>query len=122
MSLTKLQWRKLWLGSLVLATVSGFAYGWKQRELNPLPIITKGEEPPEYRLLKKGRYDEAAKAVLDSIKDERKDYRKYQDLATIYYARAAKDPANREKWLGEATASIDESVVHPAKTGQPTWV
>jgi hypothetical protein len=62
-------WRKLWIGSLVLASLGGFTYGWKQRSENPPFIITrKAEEPPEVKLLRKGRYDDAAKAVLDSIK------------------------------------------------------
>ena len=106
----KPQWRKLWVSSLVLAALFAFAYGWKQREENPPSIITRGKEPPEYRLLKKGRYDEAAKAILDSIKDERKDYMKYQEVATVYYARAAKDPANREKWIEQASSYVEKSV------------
>jgi hypothetical protein len=109
-SLIRPQWRKLWFSSLLLTALCGFAYGWKEREENPPPIITKGKEPPEYRLLRNGRYDEAVKGILDSIKDERKDYRKYQDLATVYYARAAKDPANREKWIDQASSYVDKSV------------
>jgi tetratricopeptide (TPR) repeat protein len=109
-SLIKTHWCRLWISSLLLTALFGFAYGWKQREENPPPIITIGKEPPEYRLLKKGRYDEAAKAILDSIKDERRDYMKYQDLATVYYARAAKDPANREKWIEQASSFVDKSV------------
>jgi hypothetical protein len=108
--LIKAPWRKLWVSSLVMAALFGFAFGWKQREENPPSIITIGKEPPEYRLLKKGRYDEAAKAILDSIKDERKDYMKYQDVATVYYARAAKDRANREKWFEQASSYVDKSV------------
>jgi len=109
-SLIRPQWRKLWVSSLLLTALCGFAYGWKERDENPPPIITIEKEPPETRLLKKGRYDEAAKAILDSIKDERKDFRKYQDLATVYYARAAKDPANREKWIVQASSYVDKSV------------
>jgi hypothetical protein len=109
-SLIKLQWRKVWVSSLVLAALFGFAYGWQQREENPPPIITVGKEPPQYRLLKKGRYDEAAKAILDSIKDERNEYMKYREVATVYYARAAKDPANREKWIEQASSYVDKSV------------
>ena len=104
------QWRKLWVSSLLLTALCGFAYGWKEREENPSPIITIGKKSPEIRLLKKGRYDEAAKTILDSIKDERKDYRKYQDLATVYFARAAQDPANREKWIVQASSYVDKSV------------
>jgi len=109
-SLIRPQWHKLWIISLLLTALFGFAYGWNQREENPPHIITREKEPPEYRLLKKGRYDEAAKAILDSIKDERKDYRRYQDVATVYYARAAKDPANREKWIDQASSYVDRSV------------
>ena len=104
------QWRKLWVSSLLLTALCGFAYGWKEREENPPPIITIGKEPPETRLLKQGRYDEAAKAILDSIKDEKKDYRRYQDLATVYYARAGRDSANRERWIGQASSYVDKSV------------
>jgi hypothetical protein len=104
------RWRKLLVSSLMLAAVFGFVYGWKEREENPPPTITIGKEPPETRLLKKGRYDEAAKAILDSIKDERKDYGRYQELATVYYDRAAKDPANREKWIVQASSYIDKGV------------
>jgi len=106
-------WRKLWIGSLVLAALCGFAYGWERRLENPpyvITITTKAEEPPEVRLLKKGRYDEAARAILDSIKDEKKDYFKYQTVAIVYGARAAKDPSNREKWAEEAALYIDKSV------------
>lgn len=104
------QWRKLWVTSLLLTALCGFSYGWKEREENPPPIITIGKEPPETRLLKKGSYDEAAEAILHSIKDERKDYRRYLDLATVYYARAAKDPANREKWIVQASSYVAKSV------------
>ena len=106
----KPQWRKLWVSSLLLTALCGFAYGWKVREENPPPIITREKEPPEYRLLKKGRYDEAAKTILDSIKGDRKDYLRYQEVATIYYARATKDPANREKWIEQASSYVDKSV------------
>lgn len=106
----KPQWRKLWVSSLVLAALFGFTYGWKQREENPLPISRIGKEPPEYRLLKRGRYDEAAKVILDSIKDEKKDYMQYQNVATVYYSRAAKDPANRDKWIEQAAFYVDKSV------------
>jgi tetratricopeptide (TPR) repeat protein len=109
-SLIKPQWCKLWTSSLLLTALFGFAYGWKQREENPPRIIRIGKEPPEYRLLKRGRYDEAAKAILDSIKDEKKDYMQYQSVATVYYARAAKDPANREKWIEQASSYVDKSV------------
>jgi hypothetical protein len=110
MSLIRPQWRKLWVSSLLLTALGGFAYGWKEREENPPPIITIEKAPPETRLVKKGRYDEAAKAILDSIKDESKDYGKYQELAAVYYDRAAKDPANRDKWLVQASSYIDKSV------------
>jgi hypothetical protein len=103
-ALIRPQWHKLWIISLLLTALFGFAYGWSQREENPPHSITREKEPPEYRLLKKGRYDEAAKTILESIKDERKDYRRYQDVATVYYARAAKDPANREKWIDQASS------------------
>jgi hypothetical protein len=104
-------WRKLWIGSLVLAALCGFTYGWKQRSENPPFVITiKGEEPPELKLLRKGRYDEAARAILDSIKDEKKDYFKYQSVAVIYGARAVKDPSNREKWVEQAAFYVDKSV------------
>lgn len=89
----------------------GFSYGWKQRAENPPLVITrKAEEPPEMKLLRRGRYDDAAKAVLASIKDEKKEYFKYQTVAAVYAARAAKDPANREKWVQQAASYIDKSV------------
>jgi tetratricopeptide (TPR) repeat protein len=94
-----------------LATLCGFIYGWKQRSENPPFIITrKTKEPPEVKLLKKGRYDEAAKAILDSIKDEKKDYFKYQSVAAVYGARAVKDPSNREKWTEQAAFYVGKSV------------
>jgi hypothetical protein len=104
-------WRKLWIGSIVLATLCGFTYGWMQRSENPPFIITrKAEEPPEVRLLRRGRYDEAAKATLDSIKDEKKDYFRYQSVAAVYGARAVKDPTNREKWVEQAAFYVGKSV------------
>jgi hypothetical protein len=104
-------WRKLWIGSLVLAALCGFIYGWRQRSENPPFIITrKTEEPPEVKLLRKGRYDDAAKATLDSIKDEKKDYFKYQSVAVIYAARAVQDPSNREKWAEQAAFYLGKSV------------
>lgn len=103
--------RKLWIGSLVLAALCGFIYGWQQRSENPPFIITrKSEELPEIKLLRKGRYDDAAKAALDSIKDERKEYFKYQTVAAIYGARAVKDPSNREKWAEQAAFYVGKSV------------
>jgi hypothetical protein len=104
-------WRKLWIASLVLVALGGFAYGWERRLENPPYVIaTKAEESPEIRLLKKGRYDEAAKAILDSIKDEKKDYFKYQSVAVVYGTRAAADPANRDKWAEQAAFYVDKSV------------
>jgi hypothetical protein len=104
-------WRKLWVASLALAALCGFFYGWKQRSENPPFVITrKAEEPPEMNLLRKGRYDEAAKAALESIKDEKKEYFKYQSVAAVYAARAVKDPTNREKWVQQAALYIDKSV------------
>jgi hypothetical protein len=104
-------WRKIWIGSLVLVALCGFAYGWERRLENPPYVTTiKGKELPEVGLLKKGRYDEATKAILDSIKDEKKDYFKYQSVAVIYGARAVKDSSNREKWLGQAAFYVDKSV------------
>jgi len=103
-------WRKLWVASLAFAALCGFLYGWRQRSENPPFVITrKAEEPPEIRLLRKGRYDEAAKAALESIKDEKKEYFKYQSVAAVYAARAVKDPTNREKWAGQASLYIDKS-------------
>jgi hypothetical protein len=103
--------RNLWIGSLVLAALCGFVYGWHQRSVNPPFVITrKTQEPPEMKLLRKGRYDEAAKAVLDSIKDEKKDYFRYYSAVAVYGARAVKDPSNREKWLEQATFYVDKSV------------
>lgn len=104
-------WKKLWAASIVLAALCGFFYGWKQRSENPPFVITrKAEEPPEIKLLRRGRYDEAAKAALESIKDEKKEYFKYQSVAVVYAARAVKDPTNREKWAGQAALYIDKSV------------
>jgi hypothetical protein len=94
-----------------LAALCGFIYGWKQRSENPPFIITRNaEEPPETKLLRKGRYDDAAKAALDSIKDEKKDYFKYQTVAVIYATRAVKDPSNREKWAEQAASYVEKSV------------
>jgi hypothetical protein len=62
------------------------------------------------KLLRKGRYDDAAKAVLDSIKDEKKDYFRYYSVVAVYGARAVKDPSNREKWLEQAAFYVDKSV------------
>lgn len=110
-SLFRPDWRKLWIGSLVLAALCGFAYGWHQRLVNPpFLITTKGEEPPETKLFRKGHYDEAVRAILDSIKDEKKDYFKYQSVAVVYGARAVKDPANREKWAEQAAIYLGKSV------------
>lgn len=104
-------WRKLWIASLGLSILCGFIYGWKQRSENPPFILTrKAEEPPEVKLLRKGRYDDAAKAALDSIKDEKKDYFKYQSVAAIYAARAAQGPSNREKWAEQAAFYLGKSV------------
>ncbi len=108
-------WRMLWAGSLGLAVLSGFYYGWRQRSENPPFVITrKAEEPPETKLLRKGRYDEAVKATLESIKDENTEYIKYESVAAIYAGRAVKDPSNREKWLGEASRT--DKIVNLAHT------
>ena len=60
------------------------------------------------KLLRKGRYDDAAKAALDAIKDEKRDYFRYYSVAAVYFARAAKDRSNREKWVGQAAFYIDK--------------
>lgn len=104
-------WKKLWAASIALAALSGFFYGWRQRSENPPFVITrKTEASPETKLLRKGRYEEAANVVLESIKDEKKEYFKYQSVAVVYAARALKDPTNREKWAGQAALYIDKSV------------
>jgi hypothetical protein len=104
-------WKKLWVASIALATLCGFSYGWRQRSENPPFVITrKTEEPPEIKLLRKGRYDEAAKVALESIKDEKKEYFKYQSVAAVFAAHAVKDSTNREKWAGQAALYIDRSV------------
>jgi hypothetical protein len=96
-------WRKLWMISLLLAAPCGFIYGWQRRIENPpFNITIKTEVPPEVKLLRRGRYDEAAKATLDSIKDEKKDYFKYESVAAVYFTRAVRDPANRDKWAAQA--------------------
>jgi hypothetical protein len=101
----------LWAGSLGLAVLSGFSYGWRQRSENPPLVITRrAEEPPETKLLRKRRYDEAVKAALESIKDEKTEYLEYRSVAAIYAVRAVKDPSNREKWLGEASRYTDKIV------------
>jgi len=103
--------RKLWISSLALTALCGFTYGWKNRSENPPFVITKkAEEPPEVKLLRKGRYDEAAKAALESIKDEKKDYWRYQSVAAVYAARAYGDPENRDKWAEQAAFYVDKSV------------
>ena len=61
-------WRKLWILSLVLSASFGFGYGWKQARDNPVMDTTKIVEPPEVKLLKKGRYDQATK--VDGISGE----------------------------------------------------
>jgi hypothetical protein len=104
-------WRKLWISSLLLAAPCGFSYGWQRHVENPpFNVTIKTEDPPEVKLLRKGRYDEAAKATLDSIKDEKKDYFKYQGVAAIYYTHAVRDPSNREKWTAQAAVYVDKSV------------
>lgn len=104
-------WRNLWISSVVLAGLFGFGYGWHRAVWSP-PSVTKTKviEPPEVKLLRKGRYDEAAKAILDSIKDEKKDSWRYQSVAAVYYARAQNESQNREKWLGEAESYIEKSI------------
>jgi hypothetical protein len=96
----------------VLAGLFGFGYGWEQARDNPLIGMTKTKiiEPPEVKLLKKGRYNEAAKAILDSIKDEKKDSWRYQSVAAVYFAHAQNDPSNREKFLAEAESYIEKSI------------
>jgi hypothetical protein len=103
-------WRKLWISSLLLAALCGFMYGWKRRSENPPFVTTIKVEGPEVRLLRKGRYDDAAKAILDSVKDEKKDYFKYESVAAVYGARAVKDSSNREKWIEQAAFYVDKSV------------
>jgi hypothetical protein len=109
--MSRFAWRMLFGGSILVAVVCGFLYGWNQRAENaPFVTVIKSEDPPESKLLRKGRYDEAVTAVLDSIKDEKKDYLKYQTVAAIYYSRAHHDPTNREKWAAQAATYVDKSV------------
>jgi hypothetical protein len=110
--LITLDWPKLWISSLVVAALFGFGYGWKRARDNPIFGMTQAKvvEPPEVKLLRKGRYDEAANAILDSIKDEKKDSWRYQSVAAVYYARAQNEPTDREKWLAEANSYIEKSI------------
>ncbi len=109
--MSRAAWRKLCGGSLLLAALCGFIYGWKHRAENPPSTNTmRTEEPPEMKLLRKGRYDDAVKATLDSIKDDKKDYLRYQSVANVYYARSVKDPTNRDKWAEQASFYLDKSV------------
>ena len=109
--MSRFAWRMLFGASILVAVVCGFLYGWNQRAENP-PFVTviRSDDPPEMKLLRKGRYDEAVTAVLDSIKDEKKDYLRYQTVAVIYYSRAQHDPPNREKWAAQAATYVDKSV------------
>jgi hypothetical protein len=107
--LIKPDWRKLWVLSLILTGLFAFSYGWEQNSKNPWPPATKITEPPEVKLLRKGRYEEAARAILDSIKDEKKDSWRYQSVAAVYFARAENDRPNQEKWYEEANRYIDKS-------------
>ena len=72
--------------------------------------LIKTDQRPEVNLLKKGRYDEAIKAALGSIQDDKKDYYQYQGVASIYYYRAIKEPSSREKWIEQSVFYIDKSV------------
>lgn len=107
-------WRKLWISCFVLAGLFGFGYGWKRGTDDLLTGVretkTRIIEPPEVKLLRKGRYDEAARAILDSIKNEKKDAWRYQSVAAVYYAHAQIDPTNREKLLAEAERYIEKSI------------
>lgn len=101
----------MWIGSLILVAVCGFAYGWENRLENPPMLITvKANEPPELMLLRKGRYDEAVKTILESIKNGKGDFLRYQEIATVYAVRAAKDPSNRERWAQQAAFYETKSV------------
>lgn len=73
-------------------------------------VTIKGKEPPGLALLRKGRYDEAVKTILSSIKDEKRDCLRYQEVAAVYTARAAKDPSNRETWAQQAAFYEAKSV------------
>jgi hypothetical protein len=78
----------------------------------------KGKESPELVLLRRGRYDEAVKTILDSIKGEKKDCFRYEQVAIVYAVRAAKDPSNRERWAQQAAFYEAKSVT--AGGNEPT--
>jgi hypothetical protein len=102
-------WRQLCGGSLLLAAIGGFGFGWKHRAENP-PFIhgIKTKEPPEVGLLKRGHYDEAVNAALSSALYP--DEYKYRDVAGIYFYRAMKEPLNREKWIKQSVFYIEKGI------------
>lgn len=103
--------RRMWIGSLLVVAIAAFGYGWEHRAGNPpLIVIGKSSVAPELKLVEKGRYDDAVRAVLDTIHDEKKDHAQYEIVATIYALRAAKEPANREKWNKQAAFYIEKQV------------
>jgi hypothetical protein len=73
--------------------------------------------PPGVIAMRNGDYNMALSLTLASIKDEKKDYFKYLEVANIYYVRAMRENSNREKWAAQAATYAEKS----ASFGSDDW-
>jgi hypothetical protein len=88
------------MGSLVLASLCGFTYGWHHHSINPPFVITrKTEEPPEVKLLRKeGTYEAIRQGQSKKVSNlGLKEFEKRSRPGAIRHPRDAAQPAALEK-------------------------
>lgn len=55
------------------------------------------------------KWDQAIKLALARIRDERRDYGLYNQMAIVYLERAQEDTAHRDQWVRTATSYLDRA-------------
>jgi hypothetical protein len=97
------------IGLIFLGSLVGIFVSWRLYQ-NGMIFNERVIPNPVIEYTKQGRYDDAIRAALSRIVDERKDYGEYDQVVLVYLARAYKDEPNREKWVQQAVSYIDRMV------------
>jgi hypothetical protein len=105
---SKIAWGVLRATTVVVMSVGGYFVGWGA-EAKYEDLITNDTPPPEVKLEKQGRYDEAIQAVLNRRSEGLHEADAYSQVAQIYLDRAKKDLANRGKWAHQAALYHDKA-------------
>jgi hypothetical protein len=66
-------------------------------------------------LTRAGRYEDAVKVGLESLKQASSDELVYEQIADVYLIRAEKEPTRREEWVIKAVSYLQKSLSHRSK-------